>query len=227
MEEIVLEAELREETGRIKVKDLREKNFIPAVVYGEGKEAQAVKVAYRALLHLLHEHRLENVVVSLKIKDDKKKKSRPCLIKDIQHHPVKGDIIHVDFHEISLTKAIKVSVPVTVKGEAPGVKLEGGSLEHILWEIEIECLPTEMPEDISVDVSHLKLGGAVHIKDVVFPANIKVLNDPDSIIVSVAAPMKEEAPAEGVEGEEKKEPEVIKEKKEVPAEGKEAEAKEK
>jgi large subunit ribosomal protein L25 len=227
MEEIVLEAELREETGRVQVKDLRQKNFIPAVVYGEGKEAQPVKVAYRALLHLLHEHRLENVVVSLKIKDDKKKKSRPCLIKDIQHHPVKGDIIHVDFHEISLTKAIKVSVPVTVKGEAPGVKLEGGSLEHILWEIEIECLPTEMPEDINVDVSHLKLGEAVHIKDVVFPANIKVLNDPDSIIVSVAAPMKEEVPVEGVEGEEKKEPEVIKEKKEVPAEGKEAEAKEK
>jgi large subunit ribosomal protein L25 len=227
MEEIVLEAELREEIGKVKVKDLRHKNFIPAVVYGEGKEAQSVKVAYRALLHLLHEHRLENVVVTLKIKDDKKKKSRACLIKDIQHHPVKGDIIHVDFHEISLTKAIKVSVPVTVKGEAPGVKFEGGSLEHILWEIEIECLPTEMPEDIKVDISHLKLGEAVHIKDVAFPANIKVLNDPDSIIISVAAPMKEEVPVEAVDGEEKKEPEVIKEKKEVLPEGKEAEAKEK
>jgi large subunit ribosomal protein L25 len=225
MEEIFLDAETREETGRAKANDLRRKNFIPAVVYGEGKETQSIKVSHRELLRLIHEHRSENMVINLRIKDDKKKKARPCLIKDVQYDPVKSNIIHVDFNEISLTKAIKVSVPVTVKGEPVGVKQEGGSLEHILWEIEVECLPTDIPKHFEVDVSQLKIGDSVFIKDLAIPANVKVLNDIESIIVTVSAPMKEEAPAEAVEGEEKKEPEVIKEKKEVPAEGKEEEAK--
>ena len=225
MEEIILEAELREELGKVKVKDLRKKNFIPAVVYAEGKDSQPIKVAQRELLRLIHQHRLENVVINLKIKDDKGKKARPCLIKDVQYDPVRSNIVHVDFHEISLTKMIKVNVPVAVRGESVGVKQEGGSLEHILWEIEIECLPTDIPKHIDVDVSHLKIGDSVHIKDVTIPPNVKVLHDPEEIIVTVSAPMKEEVPAEAIEGEEKKEPEVIKEKKEVPTEGEEGKEK--
>jgi large subunit ribosomal protein L25 len=227
MDEIILEAALREETGRAKANDLRDKGFIPAVIYSEGKESYAIKVSHKELLGLLHQHHLENAIINLKIKDDKKKKSRSCLIKDIQYHPVKSNIIHVDFNEISLTKAIKVNVPVAVKGEPAGVKQEGGSLEHILWEIEIECLPTDIPKNIELDVSALKIGDSIHIKEVAFPANVKVLNDPDSIIVSVKAPMKEEVAVEAEEGAEKAEPEVIKEKKEVPAEGKEGQEKEK
>jgi large subunit ribosomal protein L25 len=179
-------------------------------------------------LQLLHQHGLENIVISLKVKDDKKQKSHPCLIKDIQYDPVKGDIVHIDFHEISLTKAIKVNVPVAAKGEPLGVKQEGGSLEHILWEIEVECLPTAIPKHFEVDVSALKIGDSIHIKDITFPAEVKVLNDPDAVVLSVAAPIKEEVAVEpGLESEEKQEPEVIKEKKEVPAEGAEEEKKEK
>jgi len=215
MEEIFLDAELRTEVGRAKVKDLREQGFIPAVIYGEGKNEQSIKIVQRQLIQLLHQHRLENAVVNLKIKDDKKVKARSCLIKEIQHHPVKGNIIHVDFNEISLTKAIKVNVPVVAKGEPLGVKQEGGSLEHLLWEIEVECLPTDIPKNIEVEVSHLKIGDSIHIKDIKLPGNIKVLNSPDAMVISVAAPMKEEVVAEAVEGEEKQEPEVIKEKKEV------------
>jgi large subunit ribosomal protein L25 len=162
-------------------------------------------------------------VINLKIKDDTKKKARPCLIKEIQYDPVKGDIVHVDFNEVSLTKEIKVNVPVATKGEPMGVKQEGGSLEHILWEIEVECLPTQIPNQIEVDVSQLKIGDSIHIKDISFPSNIKVLNDPGAIVLSVAAPIKEEIPVAPVEGEVTQEPEVIKEKKEVPAE-EEAEA---
>ncbi len=162
-------------------------------------------------------------MINLTIKDDKKKKNRLCLIKEVQYDPVKGDIIHVDFNEISLTKTLRVNVPVVAKGEPIGVKQEGGSLEHILWEIEVECLPTEIPKDIEVDVSSLKIGDSLHIKDITFPDKIKVLNDPEAVVLSVAAPMKEEVVALPVEGEEKVEPEVIKEKKEVPAEGKEEE----
>jgi len=240
MEELFLDAQIREEIGRGKVKDLKDKGFIPAVVYADGKDALSLKLSHRQLVQLVHQHRIEGVIINLNIKDDKpesdgsasgsqshkKHKSRPCLIKEIQYDPVHGEIIHVDFNQISLTKAIKVNIPVVAKGEAIGVKQEGGSLEHILWEVEIECLPTSIPKEIEIDVTHLKMGESVHVKDIVVPQGVKVLNDPGAIVLSVAAPMKEEVPVEGVEGETKQEPEVIKEKKEVPAEGEAQEAKE-
>ena len=219
MEEIFLDAQPRQEIGRGKVNDLRQKGFIPAVVYSGSKDSTPIKVSHKEFLTLVHQHRAEGVVINLKIKDDKIQRPRPCLIKEIQYHPVYGDIIHVDFNEISLTKEIKVNIPVVSKGEPAGVKQEGGSLEHILWEIEIECLPTNIPKNIEVDVSALKIGDSIHIKDIVFPPGVKVLNDASAIILSVAAPMKEEVPVAPVEGEEAQEPEVIKEKKEVPEEG--------
>ncbi len=218
MEEILLEAEARSEVGRSKVKELRGKGFIPGVIYSEGKEALSVKVSRHELLQLVHQHRIENVVINLKVKDDQKKGSRPCMIKEIKHDPVRGDITHIDFNEISLTKEIKVNVPVVTKGEPAGVKQEGGSLEHILWEIEVECLPTDIPKNFEVDVSTMKIGDSIHVKDITFPPKVKVLADPEALVLSVAAPMKEEV-AGVVEGEEKAELEVIKEKKEEPAEG--------
>jgi large subunit ribosomal protein L25 len=225
MEEISLNAEARQEIGKGKVKDIRDKGYIPAVIYAEGKKANPLKVLHSELVRLVHHHRIEGVVINLKLKGDLQK-SRACLIKEIQYDPVHGDIVHVDFNEISLTKVIKINIPVVTKGEAVGVKQEGGSLEHILWEIEIECLPTDIPKEIEVDISQLKLGDSIHIKDLALPPKVKVLNDPGAIILTVAAPMKEEVPVEAVEGEEKQEPEVIKEKKEVPVEGEAAEGKE-
>ncbi|MCX5699715.1 MAG: 50S ribosomal protein L25 [Candidatus Omnitrophica bacterium] len=222
MEEIVLEAELREGKGRAKAKDLRESGYLPGVVYFHGQDALSVKISRSALLKLVHQHRLESIIINLKIKDDKlenkKSKGRPCLVKEVQYDPVREDIIHIDFNEISLTEAIKVNVPIQIKGEAIGVKQEGGSLEHLLWEIEVECLPTNIPKDIQVDITALKMGEAIHIKDIVFPEGVKPLNDLAAIVLHVAAPMKEEAPQEAIEGETAKEPEVIKEKKEVPSE---------
>jgi large subunit ribosomal protein L25 len=228
MEEIFLDVQLREEVGRGKVKDLRDKGFIPAVIYGLGEDSQAVKIAHRQLIRLVHQHRIENVIINLRIQDDKKQKAKSCLIKEIQYDPVHSDILHVDFNEISLTKVIKVNVPVVAKGEPAGVKQEGGSLEHNLWELEVECLPTEIPKVLEVDVSLLKIGDAIHVKDITFPPNIKVLTSLEAIVLSVAEPIKEEVVVAPVEGEEKQEPEVIKEKKEVPAEeGEEAKEKEK
>lgn len=219
MEEILLEAELREEKGSAKARELRSKGYLPSIVYSHGKEALSIKIPKGSLLKLMHQHRLEGVILTLKIKDDKKAKGRPCLVKEMQLDPVKEDIIHVDFNEISLTETIKVNVPIETRGESVGVKQEGGSLEHILWELEVECLPTNMPKNIEIDISALKLGDAIHVKDITFPEGVKSLSDPEAIVLHIAAPMKEEAPAEAVEGEAKAEPEVIKEKKEVPAEG--------
>lgn len=227
MEEIFLEVEPREELGKSKVRHLREDGFIPAIVYGQGKDSVCVKVAHGQLLSLIHQHRLENVVINVRIKDDKKYKTRSCLIKEIQYDPVKGDIIHVDFNEISLTEVIEVNVPVVAKGEPIGIKQEGGSLEHILWEIEVECLPVDIPKEIEVDVSPLKIGDSIHIKDLTVPIKVKVLNDPEATVLSVISPIKEKIPVAPVEGEEKPEPEVIKEKKEVPVAEEEQEEKEK
>lgn len=219
MEEIFLEAELRETKGSARARELRNSGYLPSVVYSHGKDALPIKFSKGALLKLVHQHHLESVIINLKIKDDKKEKGRPCLVKEIQYDPVSEDIIHLDFNEISLTEAIKVNVSIEVKGEPIGVKQEGGSLEHILWEVEVECLPTNIPKNIEVDVSALKMGEAIHVKDIVFPAGVKPLNDPAAVVLHVAAPMKEEAPVEAVEGEVKAEPEVIKEKKEAPVEG--------
>jgi len=226
MEEIFLDVELREDIGKTKVNSLRRQGFIPAIVYKQGEKSQSIRISRRQFVQMMHQHHAENIVISLRVNGDKKQKARNCMIKEIQYDPVKDDVLHVDFHEISLTKAIKVGVPLVSKGEPVGVKQEGGSLEHILWQVEIECLPTDIPKNIEVDVSQLKIGDSVHIKEISFPPKVKVLSDPEAVVFSVAAPMKEEAVAEPVEGEEKLEPEVIKEKKEAPPEGEQEETKE-
>jgi len=237
MEDIILQAELREGRGRANTKDLKESGFLPAVVYSNGKEAISIKISRGALLKLIHQYHFETTIVNLKIKDDKlendglasnsqshkKAKGRPCLVKEIQYGPVSEDIIHVDFNEISLTQAIKINVPIEIKGEAVGVKQEGGSLENLLWEIEVECLPTSIPKNIEVDITALKMGEAIHVKDIVFPSGVKALTDPAAIVLHIIAPMKEDAPVDALEGETKTEPEVIKEKKEVAGEGAAAE----
>jgi large subunit ribosomal protein L25 len=227
MEEIFLDVQLREERGKSASHGLRRQGYIPAVVYKDGEEAQALKVSHHDFVRMMHQHRVENVIIGLKINQDKKQRLRTCMIKELQYDPVHDDILHIDFQEISLTKAIKVNVPVVSKGESIGVKQEGGSLEHVLWEVEVECLPTQIPKNFEADVSNLKIGDSIHLKDIPVPGQVKVLTDPEAVAFMVVAPMKEEVPVEPVEGEEKQEPEVIKEKKEVPEEGAEEEAKEK
>jgi len=222
MQELILEAQLREEKGKGKAGALRREGLIPAVIYGENKKTELLKIERRAFLRLLHGHRAESAVINLKILSDgdsKKAKEAPVIIKEMQYEPISEEILHIDFNRISLTKAITVKVPIEAKGEAIGVKQEAGSLEHVLWDLEIECLPTQIPEKIEVDVSALRIGDAIHVKDISLPAEIKVLADPNAVVLSLAAPIKEEVVEEDV-GEEAAaaEPEVIKEKKEKPEE---------
>lgn len=226
MEEIILEAQKRQETGTRKVNRLRKRALIPAVVYGEGKQPLSIQLAARDFLNLIAVHRGESFVLKLKIKDNGKYQERSVLIKQIQHHPVRDDCIHVDFNEISLTKTIRVKVPLVAVGEAIGVKFDGGVLDHILWELEIECLPAQIPESIEVNVSGLKVGDSLHVKDLAVGEGIKLLNDPEAAVLAVAMPRKEEAaPAAAEAGAEvKAEPEVIKEKKEKPEGSAEAQA---
>lgn len=217
MEEIALEAQKRQELGTRRVNRLRKSALIPAVVYGEGKTPLNIQLAAKDFLNMLAVHRGESFVLKLRIKDNGGFQEKSVLIKQIQHHPVRDDVIHVDFNEISLSKTIRVKIPLLAVGEAIGVKRDGGVLDHILWELEIECLPARIPKSIEVNVSDLKIGDSLHVKNLAVGEGIKLLNDPEATILAVVMPTKEEAaaaPSEMGEAGAKAEPEVIKEKKE-------------
>ena len=211
MEKVILKADIREETGKEANNRLRNAGSVPAVVYKKGEKTQLLKVDASELFHILHTSAGENVIITLKIKDAKKEKT--VIIKESQHHPIKGNMVHIDFHEISLTEKIEVDIPIETKGEPAGVKNDGGILDQPLKELHIECLPTQIPEKIDVHVEELLIGDAIRVKDLTVPPEITVVNDPEQTVASVVPPkVEEEEPAEG-EGEELLEPEVISEKK--------------
>ena len=219
MEKVELNTRVREEFGKAAVGRLRRDGLIPAVVYRHGEKPTAVKLLKKDFLKALHTKAGENVIISLKIAkvtdtDKPRTTSKTVLIKEIQEHPVSDDIIHIDFNEISLTEKIEVKVPIAEKGEAIGVKRDEGILEHILWEVEVECLPTQIPEKLEVDVSNLEIGGDIFIRDIAVPEGVKILEDSESIVFSVKAPKAEELPTpEEAAAAEAEEPEVIRERK--------------
>ncbi|MFC1709467.1 50S ribosomal protein L25 [Candidatus Omnitrophota bacterium] len=219
MEKVKLDCFIREDIGRSKISVLRKSGFVPAIVYGQGESPLAIKLNRSQLIKFMHAHHGgENMVISLAVADSEKNKSsnreKSVLIKDIQYHPVSDEILHIDFNQISLTKTIEVKVPIEAKGEAQGVKQEGGVLTHILWELEVECLPTKIPEKIEFDVTNMNIGDATHVKDLTIPEGITVLTDKEAIVFTLAAPKKEEIVEEVPEGEAAAEPEVIKKEKE-------------
>jgi large subunit ribosomal protein L25 len=214
MDFIELHADVREEKGTQLNKKLRKKDIVPGIVYKKAEDSVPLKLDRKSLSKALHTSSGENVIIKLFIDDVKKKKERIVVIKEIQRDPVKDAIMHVDFNEISLTETLKVKVPLVSKGEAPWVKQEGGVLQHVLWELEIECLPTNIPDKIEVDISELKIGSMIMLKDIKAPERVKIFGDPEAVVFSVEHVKTVEeavpAPAEG----EAIEPEVIKEKKE-------------
>ncbi len=213
MEKIILNTQLREGTGKATVKKLRQQGTVPAVVYKQGHKTISVQVKTAELIHILHTSAGENAIITLKL--DPPEKDKTVIIKAMQLHPIMDVILHVDFQEISLTEKIKVNVPIVLKGEAIGTKSDGGILEHIIRELVIECLPTQIPGKIEVNVEALKINDSIHVRDLQIPPEIKVLTDPEQAVVSVSPPKAEEevAPAaEAAVGEEAQGPEVISEK---------------
>ncbi|MBU4312343.1 MAG: 50S ribosomal protein L25 [Candidatus Omnitrophica bacterium] len=222
MDFVDLHVSLREERGKQPNKKLREGGVVPAVVYKKGEDTLSLRISSKDLLKTLHTEAGENVIVRLHVDGAKKRKERMVIIKEVQRDPIRDHLLHVDFQEISLTETLKVKVPIAGKGEAIGVKQDGGVLQHVMWEAEVECLPTNIPEKIEVDVTNIKIGESLYVKDIIAPEGVKILDDPEATVFSVEHPKKVEdlvaAPAEG----ELQEPEVIKEKKEEPAEEGEA-----
>ena len=208
--------------GSRPVQRMRQEGLVPGVVYGRDMKPLVISVNRRELAKLLRSKSGEHALVTLRLNDDGKPWEKPVLVQAIQHHPVDGHVVHIDFHAILLTERLKVKVPVVLKGEPVGVKQEGGLLEHFLREVEVECLPTEIPASVEHDVSAMTIGQTIHVRDLAAPANTKITSDPDGVIASVQVP-KVEKPEE--EAAAVTEPEVIREKKEEGEEGAPAEAK--
>ena len=210
---VELKVERRSESGKELAKRLRGQELLPAVVYGEAAAAVPCTVDRKRLEDVLHEHG-RNVILSLVGAGDGPENT---LIKEIQHHPLHGDILHVDFQRISLSRRIVVDVPLDSVGIPEGVRTDGGILEHMLHSIELECLPTEIPQKIEVDVTPLTIGDTIHVADVAVPEGVRVVTDNDRSVFVVVPPTVVKADVEeeeeGIELEEEEEelqePEVI------------------
>ena len=214
MRQIALNAKVRDKIGKGASRRLRRQGRIPAIVYGRKESPLSLEVGERELKKVAGMTAGQNAIINLSLDGEEGKIL--ALVKDVQHHPVTDRLLHVDFYRISLHDKITVSAPVTVTGESVGVK-EGGILEHILWEVEVECLPTRVPERIEVDITSLKIGDTVHVRDLKTEEGIKILTEGEKTVLSLVPPtvIKEEI-VEEVE-EEVTEPERIGEKEKVEA----------
>jgi large subunit ribosomal protein L25 len=196
------------------VKKLRARERVPAVIYGRRRAPESLELELEELQQLVKGSASENILVDLTVEGEAADK-RLALVQEIQHHPLRGDILHVDFHEVAEDERVVITVPVETTGEALGVKA-GGILELILFKLKVRALPKELPEVIRLEVSHLEIGQAIHIGDITPPPGAEILGDKHISVVAVAAPVteEEEKAAEAAATEGVAEPEVLTEKKE-------------
>jgi large subunit ribosomal protein L25 len=212
MNEIVLEAQARPTSTKGAVKSLRHKGSVPGIAYGDKEAPLAITVDEKSVQSILHSKGGRNALINLKIGSS----SHAVLIKEIQRHPITRALRHVDFQRISLKQKIETKVPLHVHGEAPGVKLGGGVLEHLVRDVRVKCLPTEIPASIEVDISNLQLNQSIRVKDLVLPKGVEILMEPEGVIIHiVTVHVVEETPVAaaaeaGVAGTAAAEPEVIK-----------------
>jgi large subunit ribosomal protein L25 len=202
--EVKLKAELRESVGKGAARKIRGQGKVPAVLYGPQVDPQRVSVNERELWHALHTDAGMNVLIDLQVDGEE----YLTLPREVQRDIVRGTLLHVDFLRIRRDVAIQVEVPIHLVGESHGVK-EGGVVEHHLWELKVECLPTDVPESVEADITRLGIGDSLHVSDLDPPPKCTVLTPAEETIVSVVPPpvleLPEEAPAEeeeAVEGEE-------------------------
>ncbi|MGH7257503.1 MAG: 50S ribosomal protein L25, partial [Nitrospiraceae bacterium] len=183
-----LAVELRQGVGKGPARQLRRARKIPAVLYGQG-ECLLLVANPDDLVKILRSHAASTSLISLSVNGASAKSKRIALLRDYQVDPVTGEVLHADLFEVLMDKPIRVKVPVHLTGGQPlGVK-DGGVLHHNTREIHIECLPSAMPDSIEVDASHLNINQGIHLKEIPKPEGVRFLDDPDQMVVSVAAPM--------------------------------------
>lgn len=197
---VVLSAQKREDTGKSFARRSRREGLVPGIMYGAENEATPITVNSKELSRLL---RKQHAIITVNVAGEEKQ----AVIRELQYHPVSGNVLHIDFMRVSAGHAIKVTVPVHIVGEAKGVKT-GGIFSSQKTELEIEVLPRFMPDNIAIDVSNLEVGDAIRVKDV--PAeNITFLDDEDELICQVTMPRAEVEEETELLEEAEKEPEVI------------------
>ncbi|HVU27258.1 MAG TPA: 50S ribosomal protein L25 [Verrucomicrobiae bacterium] len=212
MKSVPLKAFPRTQVRRGEVKKLRAAGRVPATIYGRQAKPQNLEINAKEIGDLIHHSVSENLLVDLSVENDSRSK-RLALVQEIQHHPLDGKVLHVDFHEISETEKVTVQVPVETTGEATGVKNGGGVLEHVLFKLKVRCLPKDLPEQITIDVTALEIGKSVHLGEVKAPEGVEILGDKSLAVVSVAAPRAEEEVAPATEAKAAGDVEMTKEKK--------------
>jgi large subunit ribosomal protein L25 len=214
-----LKAKLRQETGKGVVRRIRQGGDVPGVLYGEGHDTVVLQVDFKDFYHVTHTRAGANVILDLKIEGAKRGECK-AIIREVQYHPVRRDVLHIDFQEISMTKPVHVNIPVKVLGEAIGVRTKGGVLEVLHREVEVRCLPADIPESLPIEITDLDVGDSIQVKDLTFEAG-EIIDEPETTVVTIVAPTvieekpkEEEVLAEGEEGAEeakegeKKEPEA-------------------
>ncbi|MDP8242750.1 MAG: 50S ribosomal protein L25 [Candidatus Hinthialibacter antarcticus] len=201
MKRMELPVQLRDRVGKGGARSTRRAGMLPAVVYGGSEESMAVSVDRRVLEKSLHGAESENILVNLKFSDSGNETL--TLLRDTQHHPLRGSLDHVDFLRISIDKPITLTVPVATLGTAKGVK-EGGVFELVQREIDIECLPLDIPDHIEVDISDLAVGDTLHVSDIPENPKYTILTALEDALATVTIPavMSTETDEEGEEGEE-------------------------
>ena len=226
MEKISLNANIRKEGGKGYARSLRRSGRIPAILYSKGKSTpislDSGKI--RKLIMLGH---AESTLIDLKIEGATEKADRIAILREYQREPLTGELLHADFFEVSMDEKIKVTVPIELAGETPAGVKEGGILQFILREVEMECLPSLIPANIVVDASRLNMGENLHIRDINVAEGIRLLTDAEQVILTIASPVSQEKLDQllttPTPGEAVKEPEVIKK---PPKEGEKVEEKE-
>ena len=200
---------------------MRASGRVPAVIYGRQAQPQNLELNAREFEDLIHRSVSENLLVDLWVANDDRAQ-RLALVQEIQHTPLDGKVLHVDFHEVAENEQVTVHVPLETVGEAAGVKTGGGVLEHVLFKLKVRALPKDLPEQIIVDVSHLELGKAVHLGEIKPPPGVEIIGDKNVPVVAVALPRSEEEEAAATattEAVAAGDVEMIKEKKEEGEEG--------
>ena len=220
MKSVAMNAQPRTAVKHAAVKKLRATGQIPAVIYGRIAPPQNLELNAREFGDAIAHHASENILMDLAVKGDQRPQ-RLALVQEIQHHPLHGHILHVDFHEVAPDEKVTINVPVESTGEAVGVKTGGGVLEHVMFRLKVRALPKDLPEVITVDVTSLEIGKAIHLGDIKPPDGCEILGNKELTVLAVAAPVTEaqEAAATAAAADAPAQPEMIKEKKEEGKEG--------
>ena len=186
-QQVKLKAEKRTVVGRNAIKKIKAQGLVPGVIYGSQAEPIALQVEGRALTNVLAHALSEHVLVELEIADGSQSTNRLALIQEVQHHPLRPELLHVDFHAVSATEKITSEVPIEAVGDALGVRTFGGLLEHSLRTLEVECFPQDLPEIVRIDVTNLNIGESLHVRDIPLPSGVESLTPADLTVVSVVA----------------------------------------